>query len=90
MLKLVAVAGSDRGVAADAVAVSIESLRLSFTWRDRLKMAVSCHVSVVVSTPNSNVPFPFTLSLFSILRRHCPRCPRSRASLPLPVSGPPS
>ena len=53
ILKLVAVAGSDRGVAAAAVAVSIESLRLSFTWRDRLKMAVSCHVSVVVSTPRS-------------------------------------
>ena len=33
ILNLVAVAGSDRGVAAAAVAVSIESLKAVFAWQ---------------------------------------------------------
>ena len=67
ILNLVAVAGSDRGVAAAAVAVSIESLKAVFAWRDRLEMAVSCHVSVGDPTANSlQCPFslyPLSLSL---------------------------
>ena len=74
-------AGSDRGVAAAAVAVSIESLIAVFAWRDRLKMAVSCHVDVTTNrlpTPMPLFPLP-SLSFLSCAATDPGTCGLGRA-----------